>query len=97
VPRRSLVWLDFGDDCWHQIDVAAIEDKVPSSESPKVTKRAGKSPPRYAHELFSHDPAVVPRPDEASRGTMPSIYRTGMPTMKPSESHEPGVRRTGSR
>ncbi len=43
-------WFDFGDDWWHQIDVEAIEDKVPRGKLPKVTKRVGKSPPQYADE-----------------------------------------------
>ena len=43
-------WFDYGDDWWHQIDVVAIEDKVPKGKYPKVTKRVGKSPPQYADE-----------------------------------------------
>ena len=43
-------WFDFGDDWWHQINVEAIEDKVPRGKFPKVTKRVGKSPPQYADE-----------------------------------------------
>ena len=43
-------WFDFGDDWWHQIDVTAIDDKVPAGKFPKVTKRVGKSPPQYADE-----------------------------------------------
>jgi hypothetical protein len=43
-------WFDFGDDWWHQINVEGVEDKVPTSKLPKVTKRVGKSPPRYADE-----------------------------------------------
>src|SRR5258707_7187070 len=43
-------WFDFGDDWWHQIKVEAIDDKVPKSKFPKVTKRVGKSPPQYADE-----------------------------------------------
>jgi hypothetical protein len=40
-------WFDFGDDWWHQIDVKAIVDTVPTGKFPKVTKRIGKSPPQY--------------------------------------------------
>ncbi len=40
-------WFDFGDNWWHQINVAAIEDKVPPGGYPKVTKRVGQSPPQY--------------------------------------------------
>ena len=40
-------WFDFGDDWWHQIDVAAIEDAVPGGKFPRVTKRVGESPPQY--------------------------------------------------
>jgi hypothetical protein len=38
-------WFDFGDDWWHQINVVAVEEKVPKGKCPKVTKRVGKSPP----------------------------------------------------
>ena len=40
-------WFDFGDDWWHQINVVAIQDEVPTGRYPKVTKRVGKSPPQY--------------------------------------------------
>jgi len=40
-------WFDFGDDWWHQISVASIDDKAPRGEYPKVTKRVGKSPPQH--------------------------------------------------
>ncbi len=40
-------WFDFGDDWWHQINVVAIEDKMPRGNLPRVTKRVGKSPPQY--------------------------------------------------
>jgi len=43
-------WFDFGDDWWHQIDVTAIDDKIPKGKLPKVTKKVGKSPPQYADE-----------------------------------------------
>src|SRR5215468_3106424 len=43
-------WFDFGDDWWHQINVEAVEDKVPRGKFPKVTSRVGKSPPQYAEE-----------------------------------------------
>lgn len=43
-------WFDFGDDWWHQINVEAIEDKVPEGKFPKVTKRVGESPPQYLEE-----------------------------------------------
>jgi hypothetical protein len=39
--------FDYGDDWWHQIDVEAIDEKVPGGKFPKVTKRVGKSPPQY--------------------------------------------------
>ena len=41
-------WFDFGDDWWHQINVVAIDDKVPPGKYPKVAKRVGQSPPQYA-------------------------------------------------
>jgi len=48
---RSFGYLfDFGDDWWHQIDVTAIEEKVPPDKYPKVTKKIGKSPPQYEDE-----------------------------------------------
>jgi hypothetical protein len=50
VGRRFGYWFDFGDDWWHQINVEAVEDKVPRGKYPKVTKRVGQSPPQYADE-----------------------------------------------
>ena len=50
VGDRFGYWFDFGDDWWHQINVEAIEDKVPRGKFPKVTKRQGKRPPQYANE-----------------------------------------------
>jgi hypothetical protein len=50
VSRSFGYWFDFGDDWWHQIDVTAIEDKMPRRKLPKVTKKVGKSPPQYADE-----------------------------------------------
>ena|SRR5581483_11027598 len=48
--KRFGYWFDFGDDWWHQINVEAIEEKVPKGKLPKVTKRIGKSPPQYLVE-----------------------------------------------
>jgi len=48
--RAFGYWFDFGDDWWHQINVEAIEAKVPGVKLPRVTKRVGKSPPQYAEE-----------------------------------------------
>lgn len=48
--RSFGYWFDFGDDWWHQINVEAIDDNVPTGKFPKVTKRVGKSPPQYAEE-----------------------------------------------
>jgi hypothetical protein len=50
VGRSFGYWFDFGDDWWHQIDVEAIEDRVPRGKFPKVTNRVGKSPPQYAED-----------------------------------------------
>jgi Plasmid pRiA4b ORF-3-like protein len=50
VGDRFGYWFDFGDDWWHQINVEAIEDRVPRGKFPKVTKKVGKSPPQYADE-----------------------------------------------
>ena len=47
VGDRFGYWFDFGDDWWHQINVEAIEDKVPKGRFPKVTKKVGKRPPQY--------------------------------------------------
>lgn len=51
VDDRFGYWFDFGDDWWHQINVEAIEDTVPSGKFPKVTKKEGKSPPQYADDV----------------------------------------------
>jgi hypothetical protein len=50
VGDRFGYWFDFGDDWWHQINVEAVEEKVPRGKFPKVTKRVGKSPPQYPDE-----------------------------------------------
>jgi hypothetical protein len=50
VGDRFGYWFDFGDDWWHQINVEAVEDKVPRGKFPKVTKKVGNSPPQYADE-----------------------------------------------
>jgi hypothetical protein len=50
VGRSFGYWFDFGDDWWHQIDVTAIEEMVPTGKYPKVTKKVGKSPPQYPDE-----------------------------------------------
>src|ERR1022692_1853269 len=47
VGDRFGYWFDFGDDWWHQINVEAIEDKLPKGKLPKVTKKVGKNPPQY--------------------------------------------------
>jgi hypothetical protein len=50
VDQAFGYWFDFGDDWWHQINVLAIDDKMPKGKYPKVVKRVGKSPPQYADE-----------------------------------------------
>jgi Plasmid pRiA4b ORF-3-like protein len=50
VGDRFGYWFDFGDDWWHQINVEAIEEKIPRGKFPKVTKKVGKSLPQYADE-----------------------------------------------
>jgi hypothetical protein len=50
VDQAFGYWFDFGDDWWHQLDVVAVEEKVPKGKYPKVTKRVGKSPPQYMDE-----------------------------------------------
>lgn len=50
VGRSFGYRFDFGDDWWHQINVEAIEDKMPKGKLPKVTKKVGKSPPQYPDE-----------------------------------------------
>jgi len=40
-------WFDFGDDWWHQINVAAISNEAPEGTYPRMTKRIGVSPPQY--------------------------------------------------
>jgi len=39
--------FDFGDDWWHQVNVLAIENKLAKGKYPKITNRAGQSPPQY--------------------------------------------------
>jgi hypothetical protein len=41
-------WFDFGDDWRHQINVTDIAEKPGRGKYPKVTRRAGESPPQYA-------------------------------------------------
>ena len=48
--RSFGYWFDFGDDWWHQINVEAIDEKVPTGKFPKVIKRVGKNPPQYPDE-----------------------------------------------
>ena len=40
-------WFDFGDDWWHQINVAAIGKERRRGKLPRVVKRIGASPPQY--------------------------------------------------
>ena len=47
--------FDFGDEWWHQIDVTAIEEEVPTGEYPKVTNKVGASPPQYPLEEDSEE------------------------------------------
>lgn len=47
VRRSFFYWFDFGDDWWHKIKVAAIEDTVTKGKFPKVIKKVGKNPPQY--------------------------------------------------
>jgi hypothetical protein len=47
VGQRFGYWFDFGDDWWHQINVAKISNKVPSGRFPRVIKRRGQNPPQY--------------------------------------------------
>ena len=46
VGDRFGYWFDFGDDWWHQITVEAIEEKAPTGQYPRVTKKVGESPPQ---------------------------------------------------
>ncbi|PZO14657.1 MAG: hypothetical protein DCF25_14675 [Leptolyngbya foveolarum] len=41
-------WFDFGDDWWHQVDVAKVEPQAPKGKYPKIIKSVGDSPPQYA-------------------------------------------------
>ena len=43
-------WFVYGYDWWHQVDVQAIDEKVPRGKYPKVIKRVGKNPPQYMDE-----------------------------------------------
>ncbi|MEW6755843.1 MAG: hypothetical protein AB1505_33425 [Candidatus Latescibacterota bacterium] len=40
-------WFDYGDDWWHQINVVAIDEKVPRGRFPRIVERVGESPPQY--------------------------------------------------
>jgi hypothetical protein len=42
-----VYWFDFGDDWWHKIDVAAIDEKAPRGKYPKLIRKEGESPPQY--------------------------------------------------
>jgi len=42
--------FDFGDGWFHQVEVARIEQAIPTVTYPRITKRVGKSPPQYAEE-----------------------------------------------
>ena len=44
VGRSFGYWFDFGDDWWHQINVEAIEDKVPARQVPQGDE-AGRQEP----------------------------------------------------
>lgn len=48
-------WFNFGDDWWHQINVEAIEDKVPRGRFPRIIKKVGASPPQYPPEEDEED------------------------------------------
>jgi hypothetical protein len=41
--RAEFIW-------WHQVNVEAVEGKVPTGQFPRVTKKVGQSPPQYADE-----------------------------------------------
>jgi len=47
VGDRFGYWFDFGDDRWHQINVEAVEEKVPRGKYPQVAKRLGRNSPQY--------------------------------------------------
>ena len=40
-------WFDFGDDWWHQINVAGIGEPQKGARYPRVTKEVGENPPQY--------------------------------------------------
>jgi len=41
-------WFDFGDDWWHQINVASIKSRPSTGKYPKVIERIGESPPQQS-------------------------------------------------
>ncbi|MGD2174074.1 MAG: hypothetical protein PVJ27_01625 [Candidatus Brocadiaceae bacterium] len=47
VDRAFGYWFDFGDNWYHQINVAAIAEAQPRAKYPRVTGRVGESPPQY--------------------------------------------------
>lgn len=60
VGRRFFYWFDFVDDWWHQINVQAISDNVPSGTYPKVIRRVGKNPPQQCQEEDDQEPENGP-------------------------------------
>jgi hypothetical protein len=50
VGRHFGYLFAFGDQWYHQIDVAAISDGPVKGEYPRVTQRRGESPPQYPDE-----------------------------------------------
>ena len=50
VGDRFGYWFDFGEDWWHQINVAAVEEAAPRGRYPKLLKQVGASPPQYPDE-----------------------------------------------
>jgi len=40
-------WFDYGDDWYHQVNVAGYRRGTPGRRYPRVTRRTGQSPPQY--------------------------------------------------
>jgi hypothetical protein len=42
--------FDFGDECFHQVQLERIEKAIPTVTYPRMIKRVGKSPPQYCND-----------------------------------------------
>ena len=71
VGRSFGYWFDFGDDWWHQINVEAIEDEVPSGKFPKVTKRSARARRNMPRTTSRYALQAYPSKSLSQRGGVP--------------------------